>query len=228
MMRMVLGVAVAVLAMPVSAAQLLTDGAGYAGPVIDIGHVPFPGYYFGNAPRTFGQVTTSGDSIYDTTVYGQPTYGFGDNGITINTMIIATGFSDSSVFIDFATPVAVFGADFNYAPRLADTGFPFPVLPPTLSAFDSAGDLIGSYDLSVLAPIVGDGNNDYFTFRGIDGEGRGISRFVLTGSYIGFRVAGSADVVGPPGVPDPASWLTLLLGFAGIGSIARVRRLRPA
>lgn len=216
------------LAAPAFSAQLLTDGTGYAGPVIDIGHVPFPGYYFGNAPRVFGAVTISGDNMFDTTVYGQPNYGFGNNGQAFTSIMIATGLSDASVFIDFATPVATFGAGFNYAPGLAGTGFPFPVIEPTLSAFDSNGDLIASFDLAMLAPIDSGGQNDYFAFRGIDGEGRGISRFVFTGSYIGMQVAGSADIIGPPGIPEPASWAMLVLGFGFIGSIARKQRLRTA
>jgi hypothetical protein len=230
MRAMVIGAAAAMLLWgPVQAAQLVTDGTGYSGPVIDIGHVPFPGYYFGNAPRVFGSVTISGDNMFDTTVYGQPNYGFGNNGQAFTSIIIATGLSDASVFIDFATPVAAFGAGFNYAPGLAGTGFPFPVIEPTLSAFDSNGDLIASFDLSVLAPIDAGGQNDYFAFRGIDGEGRGISRFVFTGSYIGMQVNGSADTAQPPGVPEPHSWAMLLTGFAGIGSLLRRRRrLRAA
>lgn len=201
----------------VQAAQLLTDGAGYTGPVIDLGVIPYPGFFFGNAPRVFGNVTISGNNIFNGTAYGQLNYGFTSNGLNISKFIVATSAPDASVFIDFATPVPVFGAGFNYIPS-----FPYPVLPPTLSAFDSNGDLIGSYDLLSLAPIDAGGQNDFYAFRGIDGQGRGISRFVFAGSYIAMNVAGS---VGPAVVPEPTTWAMLVLGFGAVGAAARRRRV---
>lgn len=231
MLRLMFGVAVAVLAMPVAAAQLLTDGAGYAGPVIDIGAVPDPGYYFTNAPQIFGNITVSGDNMFETTVYGQPFYGFGDNGTSINSTIIATGISNSSLFIDFANPVAVFGAGMNYVPGLDPIFFPFPVLQPRISAYDRFGGLIASYNLAVRAPIDTGGMSDVFAFRGIDGQGRGISRFVVTGSYIGIMLSGGTLFdTGPPlpGVPEPGQWLLMLAGFGSIGMMARRRRALPA
>lgn len=231
MRRIGLGVAALLLAAPAFSAQLLTDGTGYAGPAIDIGAVPDPGYYFTNAPQVFGSITVSGDNIFETTVYGKPFYGFGNNGGTQNASIIATGISDSSLFIEFANPVTLFGAGMNYAPGLAGNGFPFPVLSPRISAYDSQGDLIASYDLEALAPIRTGGATDTFAFRGIDGQGRGISRFVVTGSYIGILISdGMLMDPGPPtpGVPEPENWAMLVLGFAGIGSMARRKRLQPA
>ena len=216
---------------PAPAAQLLTDGSGYAGPVINIGVVPDPGYYFTNAPQVFGDITVSGDNMFETTVYGQPTYGFGDNGISINSIIIATGISNSSLFIDFASPVAVFGAGMNYVPGIDPVGFPFPVLRPRISAYDSMGDLIASFNLEVRAPINTGGMTDVFAFRGIDGQGRGISRFVVTGSYIGIMISGGTLMdPGPPlpAVPEPGQWLLMLAGFGCVGIVARRRRAQAA
>jgi hypothetical protein len=213
------------LAMPGHAAQLLTDGSGYAGPVIDIGHVPAPGYYFGNGPFVFGAVTITGTHTFGSTVFGQPFYGFGTNGMSVSQIMIGSGLSDAAIVIDFATPVAVFGAGMNYAPGLVGTGFPFPTLPASIAAFDVMGGLIADYDLEALAPIDAAGQNDVFAFRGIDGQGQGISRFVLSGAYIGMRVNGSATLgpppPPPPPVPEPGSWALLLAGFGLLGLAAR-------
>lgn len=234
MRGVLVGAALAVLATTaVNAAQLVTDGAAYAGPVIDIGAVPDPGYYFTNAPQTFGNITVSGDNIFDTTVYGKPYYGFGAGGGSQNATIIATGMSNASLFIDFANPVAVFGAGMNYDFSLDPFNFPYPVLPASISAFDSDGDLIARFDLETVAPIRTGGLTDAFSFRGIDGQGRGISRFVVTGSYIGILLKDGQLVDGPPPpppptVPEPATWLMLVLGFGAVGGIARRRSARPA
>ncbi|OYU15902.1 MAG: hypothetical protein CFE37_03825 [Alphaproteobacteria bacterium PA4] len=222
------GVLAAVLLVaPAQSAQLLTDGSGYAGPVIDIGFVPSPGYYFSDQPQTFGNATVTGTWV--ATVFGQPYYGFGSNGVSSNSLIIATGYSQASVTIDFATPLAAFGGNFNYAPD-PGLGFPFVYDAPTLAAYDSVGDLIASYDLAALAPIDAAGQNDHFAFRGIDGEGRAISRFVFSGSYIAMQVQGTADLTPPPPgpVPEPASWALLILGFGLTGAVLRQRRTRTA
>lgn len=219
--------AVAAIAMPAAAAQLLVDGTGYAGPVIDIGHVPVPGYYFDNGPFQFGAVTITGTHMLSGIVFGKVFYGFGTNGMSHQNLIIGSGLSNASIIIDFASPVALFGANMNYAPGLLNGSFPFPVLPASIAAFDVNGGLIASYNLETDAPIDSGGQNDFFAFRGIDGQGVGISRFVASGAYIAMQVNGSATLgpppPPPPAVPEPASWLQLLLGFAGIGFTARQR-----
>ncbi len=221
------------LARPATAAQLLTDATGYAGPVIDIGIVPNPGYYFSDTTQYFAAVTgadIAGVTILGTwvaTVFGQPSYGFGSNGYSGNSLMIATGYSDSKVTIRFDTPVAAFGSGFNYAPGL-DASFPFPVGAPTLAAYDALGALIASYDLSMDAPIDAGGAGDYFAFRGIDGGGQLISRFEFSGSYIGMSVAGSAILPPPPTVPEPQSWALMILGFGLVGSGLRHRRRQLA
>jgi hypothetical protein len=90
---------------------------------------------------------------------------------------------------------------------------------------------LGSRQANPLAPlnlISDQALSDYFAFRGIDGQGTGISRFVFSGAYIAMQVNGTADVQPPPAVPEPASWLMMIVGFGAVGAMARRRAVRPA
>jgi hypothetical protein len=213
------------LASPATAA-LLTSSVGYSGPVIDIGAAPDPGYYFSYGPLLFsGGVTYTASGMFPP-VLGRPPYGFGNNGFSEHVDMIATGLSDNTaVTLTFDNAIAVFGGFFNYAPNLP-ADFPFPVVAPTIEAYDPDGNLISSYDLASLAPIFTMGNGEAFQFRGIDGEGTMIKSFRFYGSYIGMGVNGSFPV--SPGVPESSSWAMIIAGFGVAGAFLRRRHRSDA
>ena len=210
-MRMFVLAGALLAAMPASAAVLLTNGAGYAGPVLDLS--AYPGFY----TFTAGPIALPGGITYSSTsgssVLGTGGYGLNENGAATVTRIGGTNSPNDTVTFTFATPVPVFGAGFNYA---VIDGVPVGNA-PVISAFDSGGALIASYDLEALATIRTSGN-DLFLFRGIDGQGTGIKSFTMSGAYI--IAAGTFTA----GVPEPASWAMLIAGFGLTGAALRRRR----
>jgi hypothetical protein len=207
-------VALAVLAaVPASAATLLTNGTGYAGPTLDLSG--FPGFY----TFTAGPVALPGGITYTSTssssVIGTGGYAMNENGDTITTPIIGTNSPTATVTLTFDNPVAAFGAGMNYAVignvPVGDN--------PVISAFDIGGNLLGSFDLERLAPIRSGGANEFFLFRGIDGDGTLIKSFTMSG---GFLVA--AGTFNNSVIPEPASWAMLIAGFGLTGAAMRRRR----
>lgn len=212
MRLMILTAAVTLLAIPASAASLLTSNAGYTGPTLDTGGLGEPFYLFTTGPVSLpGGITYSSPS--SNSVIGIGGYYFNDNGATFTTPIVGTNGEDgtTAVTLTFDTPVAMFGGGFQYA---VTRGVPFGDA-PTISAYDSSNNLIASYDLLALAPI-GFGI-DYFEFRGIDGGGIGIKSFVLSGSYI---VMSANSTV----VPEAATWAMMIAGFGLVGASLRRRQ----
>jgi hypothetical protein len=201
----VAALAVMALAAPVSAASLLTSSAGYSGPTLVL---PTDGYIFTAGPFALaGGITYT--STFDFSVIGTGGYGLAGNGASFTTPIIGTNEGSATVTLTFDNAVASFGGGFNYAPGSGRN--------PTIAAFDEIGNLIASYDLSVLAPISTPAAIDAFMFRGIDGEGSMIKSFTLSGSFIIMSgVAGSA-------VPEPASWAMMIAGFGLVGAAMRRR-----
>ena len=201
-------VAIAAIALPASAASLLTTAGGYTGPTLVIPNV---GYVFTAGPAAFaGGITYSSTSSFS--VYGFGGYGLDANGYSSITPIIGTNDGTSTITLTFATAVSMFGGGFNYA---INSGGGLYGSNPTIAAYDASNVLIASYDLFTLAPISTPFAVDAFAFRGIDGGGTMIKSFTITGSYI--IMAGSA-------VPEPASWAMLIAGFGLTGAAMRRRR----
>jgi PEP-CTERM motif len=210
----------AAIAMPASAAVLLTTDAGYAGPVLNIGSFTDQAFTFSTGPFALpGGITYSSTS--SSSVIGTGNYGLQSNGST-NTNIIGTNSRDATVTLTFDDTVSSFGAFMNYSlfsPGNVDGDN------PVIAAFDVNDNLIGSYDLLTLAPIITPGGFNAFEFRGIDGEGVGIKSFTLTGAFL---IARADAAVGA--VPEPATWAFMIFGFGAVGGALRSngRRQRKA
>jgi hypothetical protein len=204
------GVAVALFALPASAASLLTSSAGYTGPELNTGGLGEPFYLFTAGPQALpGGVTFTAESEFS--VIGIGGYGLLGNGYSVNTPIVGTNSGDEWVDLTFDTPVAMFGGGFNYAPRSGGA--------PTISAYDEADNLIASFDLAALAPISTPGATDAYLFRAIDGEGQLIKRFRLQGSFLIMAATGDDSVI-----PEPGTWAMMIAGFGLVGFAARRRR----
>jgi hypothetical protein len=71
-------------------------------------------------------------------------------------------------------------------------------------------------------PLLTGGNDNQFILNGLD-PGQSFDKILITSAAPIFQVKqNSIDIVG--GVPEPASWALMLLGFGGIGMTMRFRR----
>ena len=211
-----------------SASMLSTDASTYTGPKVDLsayangqynftnGPVSLPGgLTFTAAPGIGGYGGPNGNSG-EGSVIGQGSYGLGANGSFGGTATYIgvdsnTGFDTLS----FAAPVSSFGAFFNYAPNNGGND-------ATITALDSAGNVIASYDLETLAPISTPGGFNQFEFRGIVDTTADIKSFEFGGDYL--LLAGSpTGAVVTGGVPEPATWALMIAGVAGVGLALRRR-----
>jgi hypothetical protein len=199
------------LGAPAHGASLLTSASGYSGPVLKLGEYDGGAFTFTTGPVTLpGGITYSSGS--SNSALGDGVYFLGTNGDSLNSYIVGANDPDAAVTLTFATPVASFGADFNYSPGTGSD--------PTISAFGVNGDLIASYDLADLAPISTPGEVNVFAFRGIDGDGAPIASIAFSGDYI---IAEGDGIV-----PEPTTWAMMLLGFSALGLALRARRQRLA
>lgn len=206
----------AALALPVlgvsgaDAALLITSPEGYTGPVLNISTYA-NGVRTGQGPITFSNGITY-SSFSGRPVVGNGNYNIGDNGV-INVGKIATNNAADSFTLSFATPVSSFGAFLNYA---VDDGVPAGN-DPTITALNSSGQVIASFDLFKDAPISTPGGVNAFEFRGILDTTADIAAFKFAGAYL--VVDGVPNV---SSVPLPASApmfgaAVLALGLAGYG-----------
>lgn len=189
-----------------------------------------PGSYgfdftYTNGPIDIGNGVTFSSTVPDLSSFGTNTsadaaagytaYSFTDNGTTVHTVTVGLEDTVSTVTLRFAVPVESFGAPINYAIQSnAAVGND-----PVISAYDSLGGLIASYDLETTAPIRTPGGVDTFAFRGISSTGALISSFTLSGASIAAQAQLTASV------PEPATWAILLAGMGAIGLITRRRGL---
>lgn len=201
-------------------ATLLTSDAGYTGPVLDLS-----GYANGSYNFTFGPASIPGGITFTRDpstasnsgnggVLGQGGYGLGSNGSFGGDAVYA-GLDGAQGWIRFTltAPVSSFGLYVNYAPGVGDD--------PMITARDSGGNVLESWDLATSAPVSTPGGFNEFAFRGISLDSASIATLELSGSYI--IAAGTSN--GLPPVPEPDTY-ALLLG--GLGLLAWVARRRKA
>jgi hypothetical protein len=208
-----------------AAVNLVTSDAGYTGPTLNLGAFSNGSYNFTFGPValpggiTFTAAPGGGGNSGQGSVIGQGGYGLASNGgFGLPSTYIGVDSGTGFATLSFASPVSSFGAYFNYAPGFGD--------PPTISAFGAGNTLLGAFDLSALAPISTPGGFNQFAFRGIVSDGTDITSFQFGGSYI--LLAGSPNGV-VPGVPEPATWAMMLIGFAGLGlALRRKQRVATA
>lgn len=189
----------------------LVDGTPEPQPIVQ---------YFGPGPETFADGITwssTNSSNQGGSVYGYTgDYGFVDNGywnginmIGLNDSFDAWGVTDTMTFT-FTDPVYGVGGFINYVPNGSTA--------TTIAAYDSADNLIESYDLVFTT----DGGLNEGQFLGFQDGTADISSFTLTDNYISIAdltVSGNPVTGGPPvATPESASLIVSVLGFAAVAA----------
>ncbi len=146
--------------------------------------------------------------------FGNTGYGLSGNGSWASGFsYVATDSPTRAVTFDLGGSFGSVGGFLNYAPGEGSN--------PVITALNSAMVVIGSYDLSALAPIVTPFATDAGAYRGIESAGNDIRYFRLSGSYL---LAHSVTTATVGAVPEPATWAMMLVGFGMMGATMRYRR----
>ena len=207
-----------------AAPTLVTSDVGYAGPELDLSGYDNGNYNFTFGPVTVGEFTFTADIPNSNSgqgaVVGQGGYGLGDNG----------SFGGDAVYIGVdgpngwgqllgTTAYSTIGFYFNYFTpwRTLSNGEA-----PYISTLDVNGNVLATFFLEDDAPISTPGGFNQFQFRGIQHDTAEIYGLRFGGSYILASGSASGQVVG--GVPEPATWAMMLLGFGSLGAVLRRRR----
>jgi len=202
-----------------AAVVLSTDPTGYSGPLIDLVDVfVFPGKPVGlfraatAGPLALpGGITYTSESLSST--IGNGSYFLDANGMSMATRIIGTNDDFAFVTLAFSAAVSSFGGFWNYAPGIGNN--------PVIEAYDVFNNLLGSFDLAVLAPISTPGATDAFAFRGIESDAADIASIRFGGSFMILAETGSVPVAP---IPLPGACVLLLAAMGGLGVAVRRRK----
>lgn len=124
-----------------------------------------------------------------------------------NFLAFNTDFTSGEEQMDFAAPINAFDGYFSGGHNSSTFW---------AKAYNSAGDLIDSETLDVAAGVWG----------GLSLSGPGITRLQFGASNSSW-VADDFSFV-TSGVPEPATWAMMIVGFGAVGSIVRTSRRRNA
>jgi hypothetical protein len=219
--RLILAAAVTTIAATGAlASSLVTVPGAYSGPSLNL--TP---YANGNYNFTFGPVNVGpgltftgapggGGNSGQGSVVGQGGYGLGGNGsfggsATYIGVDSGTGYGQ----IMFSSAQTQFYGFWNYAPGVGNNA--------TLSTLDSGGNVISSFDLTVLAPISTPNGFNQFAFRGIDGS-TPFNGIRFGGNYILLAATANGNPVSEI-VPEPGTWAMMIAGFGLVGAAMRRR-----
>ncbi|HXA38151.1 MAG TPA: PEPxxWA-CTERM sorting domain-containing protein [Phenylobacterium sp.] len=128
--------------------------------------------------------------------------------------ILFDGFGSGGVTIDFGTAVT----SILHLEAQANLSGAYTA---TMTAFDGLTNL-GSVSYNANNDLVSEGTIPYLDF-----SAPSITRVVVTTTNDGegFALGGTGGVGNaPPGVPEPATWAMMLVGFGGLGAVLRTRR----
>ena len=167
-----------------------------------------------NGPVSFDGVTYTGrhptHGSYNTWYGFTQQYSFGST-VWSGTPAVMVGYDNTVMSFAFDAPVSAVLTELAWS-RAAGA-------PLTLSVFNAAGTLLESLSFAPDDPAIETG---FFGFRRGTAD---IARFEVAGYYFGARnLSTLTETVS--GVPEPATWAMMIVGFAGTGAMVRRSRRR--
>jgi hypothetical protein len=201
---------------------------------------------FSAGPVSFGSGVTYSATSAQSVIGATAAYSFGSNGSWKGAPMAGLNTAQGSMTFDFDHPVASVMAEMNWSPNMSNGQ------PVFISIFNSANQLLETFQLSGGDEVLDSG------FYGFTRSTADISRIVLSNGYIGARDFytngesygggyrrddfrggdegfGGHGGEGPHGeniqaaVPEPGTWLLMIVGFGACGAmLRRSRQLTPA